>query len=73
MSVATVKEGLTVRPVGWARKQDLLQCDPCFMAYEAKPAAENGHEPVALYTEDQVIHELTRRGLLESPYVWRPF
>lgn len=60
MSSATVKEGLTVRPVGWARRQDLLQRDPCFMAYEAKPHAENGYEPVALYTEDQLLHELQR-------------
>jgi hypothetical protein len=41
-------------PIAWARKQDLLQRDPCFMAYIDKPAAENGHEPVALHSQDQI-------------------
>jgi hypothetical protein len=64
MSEATFKKVLTVAPVAWARRQDLLQRDACFMAYEAMPAAENGHEPMALYTEDQLLHELQR--LLET-------
>lgn len=60
MSAATSRENLSVHPVAWARKQDILQNDPCCMVYATKPAAENGHAPVALYTEDQLLHELQR-------------
>lgn len=45
---------LRVVPLGWARKQDLLTYAPCWMAYTVKPAPENGHEPVALYSQDQL-------------------
>lgn len=42
-----------VRPVGWARRQDLLLYSPAWMSYANRPEPENGHEPVALYTRDQ--------------------
>lgn len=44
----------TPSPVGYARKQDLLIYSPCWMTYAKKPAPENGHEAVSLYTQDQV-------------------
>lgn len=42
------------QPIGWARKQDLLEYSPAWMTYAMKPAPENGYEPVALYSRDQV-------------------
>jgi hypothetical protein len=47
-------------PIGYARKQDLLTYSPAWMAYSAKPAAENGHEAVALFSEDQVRAAITQ-------------
>ncbi len=45
-------------PIGYMRKQDGLEYAPCWMTYAVKPAPENGGEPAALYSEDQVRHML---------------
>lgn len=44
----------TIAPVGYARAQDLLLYREVWAGYSNKPADENGHPPVALYTQDQV-------------------
>lgn len=43
-----------IAPVGYARAQDLLLYREVWAGYSNKPADENGHPPVALYTQDQV-------------------
>lgn len=49
----------TIAPVGYARAQDLLLYREVWAGYSNKPADENGHPPVALYTQDQVNAMLT--------------
>lgn len=44
----------TIAPIGYARAQDLLLYREVWAGYSNKPADENGHPPVALYTQDQV-------------------
>lgn len=48
-----------IAPVGYARAQDLLLYSEVWAGYSNKPADENGHPPVALYTQDQVDMLLT--------------
>lgn len=49
----------TIAPIGYARAQDLLLYREVWAGYSNKPADENGHPPVALYTQDQVNAMLT--------------
>lgn len=41
-------------PIGFARKQDLLEYAPVVVLYDKEPAPENGCRAVKLYSEDQV-------------------
>ncbi len=43
------------KPIGYARKQDLAEYRPIIAMYANKMEAENGHEPMALYSEDQIL------------------
>jgi hypothetical protein len=42
------------KPIGYAQKQPLLAYSQFWIGYSVKPESENGYEPVALYSEDQV-------------------
>lgn len=46
-------------PIGYARKQDLLEYKPIVAMYDKPISPENGHAPVKLYSEDQVLHLLS--------------
>jgi hypothetical protein len=57
---------IDIKPVGWAQKQPLLEYAPVWVTFADKPAPENGCEPVALYTKDQLEHAISQIGAGKS-------
>lgn len=65
-AATAVKNGAKVelcKPIGYATKQPLLTYAPFTFIYATKPEPENGSEPVALFSEDQVREMLSRAAL----------
>lgn len=55
-----------LKPIGYARKQELLQYQEFWMGYSTPPAAENGCAPVSLFSQDQV-EEIVKQTIAASP------
>ena len=58
---------ITLKPIGWIRKQDGLTYAPVIALYSDKPAPENSILPVEMYSRDQVENMLTAQPAPVAP------